>query len=222
VNQASQLPVVVLISGNGTNLQAIIDAAQVDLPIEIGAVISNRPDIYGLQRAEQAGIETAVLNHKAYPDRASFDHALMKLIDRYSPGLIVLAGFMRILTTVFVRHYAGRLLNIHPSLLPKYPGLNTHQRALDAQDRLHGASVHFVTEDLDGGPIVIQAQVTVMADDDADSLAARVLQKEHQIYPLTIRWFAEKRLSMDEKGEVILNGKHLDKPVVFAPQDSIG
>jgi phosphoribosylglycinamide formyltransferase-1 len=213
---------VVLISGNGTNLQAIIDAAQNDLPIEIRAVISNRPDIYGLQRAEQAGIETAVLNHKAYPDRESFDHALMKLIDRYSPGLIVLAGFMRILTTAFVRHYAGCLLNIHPSLLPKYPGLDTHQRALDAQDRLHGASVHFVTEDLDGGPMVTQAQVTVMADDDADSLAARVLQKEHQIYPLAIRWFAEKRLSMDENGEVILNGKQLDKPVVFAPQDPIG
>jgi phosphoribosylglycinamide formyltransferase-1 len=213
---------VVLISGNGSNLQAIIDAAQDTLPIDIRAVISNRPGIYGLQRAEQAGIETAALNHKAYPDRESFDKALMKLIDRYSPGLVVLAGFMRILTTPFVRHYAGRLLNIHPSLLPKYPGLNTHQRALDAQDRLHGASVHFVTEDLDGGPMVTQAQVTVMADDDADSLAARVLQKEHQIYPLTIHWFAEKRLSMDENGEVILNGERLAKPVVFAPQDPIG
>jgi phosphoribosylglycinamide formyltransferase-1 len=222
VNDIHQLPVVVLISGNGSNLQAIINAAQEDLPIEIRAVISNRPQVYGLQRAEQAGIETAVLDHKAYPDRESFDLALIKLIDNYSPGLIVLAGFMRILTTAFVRHFAGRLLNIHPSLLPKYPGLNTHQRALDAQDQLHGASVHFVTEDLDGGPLVTQAQVAIMAHDDADSLAARVLQKEHQIYPLAIRWFAERRLSMDEDGEVILNRKRLDKPVVFAPQDPIG
>jgi phosphoribosylglycinamide formyltransferase-1 len=163
-----------------------------------------------------------VLDHKAFADRAGFDHALMELIDGYSPGLIVLAGFMRILTTGFVQHYAGRLLNIHPSLLPKYPGLNTHQRALDARDRLHGASVHFVTEDLDGGPMVTQAQVPVMADDTADSLAARVLQREHRIYPLAIGWFAEKRLSMDESREVILDGRRLDKPVVFAPQDPIG
>jgi phosphoribosylglycinamide formyltransferase-1 len=222
VNETPKLPVVVLISGNGSNLQAIINAAQENLPIEIRAVISNRPKVYGLQRAEQAGIETAVLDHKTYPDRESFDHALIKLIDTYSPGLIVLAGFMRILTTAFVRHFAGRLLNIHPSLLPKYPGLNTHQRALDAQDQLHGASVHFVTEDLDGGPLVTQAQVAVMAHDDADSLAARVLQKEHQIYPLAIRWFAEKKLSMNENKEVILDGKRLDEPVLFAPQDSIG
>jgi phosphoribosylglycinamide formyltransferase-1 len=213
---------VVLISGNGTNLQAIIDAARDNLPIEIRAVISNRTDVYGLQRAARAGIETAVLDHKAFADRAGFDHALMELIDGYSPGLIVLAGFMRILTTGFVQHYAGRLLNIHPSLLPKYPGLNTHQRALDARDRLHGASVHFVTEDLDGGPMVTQAQVPVMADDTADSLAARVLQREHRIYPLAIGWFAEKRLSMDESREVILDGRRLDKPVVFAPQDPIG
>lgn len=222
MNETPKLPVVVLISGNGSNLQAIINAAQENLPIEIRAVISNRPKVYGLQRAEQAGIETAVLDHKTYPDRESFDHALIKLIDTYSPGLIVLAGFMRILTTAFVRHFAGRLLNIHPSLLPKYPGLNTHQRALDAQDQLHGASVHFVTEDLDGGPLVTQAQVAVMAHDDADSLAARVLQKEHQIYPLAIRWFAEKKLSMNENKEVILDGKRLDEPVLFAPQDSIG
>ncbi|MES9823087.1 MAG: phosphoribosylglycinamide formyltransferase [Candidatus Thiodiazotropha endolucinida] len=218
----SKLPVVVLISGSGTNLQAIIDATLVDLPIEIRAVISNRPDVYGLRRAEQAGIETAILNHKEFTDRESYDRALMKLIDRYSPGLIALAGFMRILTTGFVRHYAGRILNIHPSLLPKYTGLNTHQRALDAHDQLHGASVHFVTQELDGGPLVVQAQVTVMEDDDAGSLAARVLRKEHQIYALAIRWFAEKRLSMDENGEVILNGKRLENPVVFAPLEPIG
>ncbi|MEW8027001.1 MAG: phosphoribosylglycinamide formyltransferase [Candidatus Thiodiazotropha sp.] len=222
MNAVSKLPVVVLISGNGTNLQAIIDAAGTNLPIEIRAVISNRPGVYGLRRAEQAGIETAILNHKEFPDRKSYDRALMKLIDSYSPGLIALAGFMRILTNEFVRHYAGRMLNIHPSLLPKYTGLNTHQRALDAQERLHGASVHFVTEELDGGPLVVQAQITVLADDDAESLAARVLEKEHQIYSLAIHWFAEKRLSMGENGEVILNGKRLEQPVVFAPQEAIG
>ncbi len=218
----SKLPVVVLISGSGTNLQAMIDAALVDLPIEIRAVISNRPDAYGLRRAEQAGIETAILNHKEFTNRDSYDRALMRSIDRYSPGLIALAGFMRILTTGFVRHYAGRMLNIHPSLLPKYTGLNTHQRALEAHDQLHGASVHFVTEELDGGPLVVQAQVTVLEEDDADSLAARVLRREHQIYTLAIRWFAEKRLSMAENGEVILNGKRLEKPVVFTPLEPIG
>ncbi|WP_316367949.1 phosphoribosylglycinamide formyltransferase [Candidatus Thiodiazotropha sp. CDECU1] len=222
MNSASKLPVVVLISGNGSNLQAIIEATEENLPIEIRAVIGNLPDIIGLQRAKLAGIETAILSHKTFPDRESYDHALMKLIDSYAPDLLVLAGFMRILTPGFVRHYAGRVLNIHPSLLPKYTGLNTHQRVLDAQDRLHGASIHFVTEDLDGGPVVVQAQVRVETDDNAESLAARVLQKEHLIYPLAIRWFAEKRLSMDEKGKVVMDGKRLEKPVVFAPQDSIG
>jgi phosphoribosylglycinamide formyltransferase-1 len=222
VNTDSQLPVVVLISGNGTNLQALIDTAQDDPPIEIRAVISNRPDIYGLQRAEQAGIETAILDHKAYPDRESYDRALMNLIDRYSPELIALAGFMRILTTGFVRHYAGRLLNIHPSLLPKFRGLNTHQRALEANERLHGASVHFVTDELDGGPLIVQAQVRVMEEDNAESLGARVLQKEHLIYPLVIGWFADNRLSMDENGEVFLDGKQLVEPVVFTPQAPIG
>jgi phosphoribosylglycinamide formyltransferase-1 len=213
---------VVLISGNGTNLQAIIDAAQNDLPIEIRAVISNRPAVHGLKRAEQAGIETAILDHKAYPDRESYDLALMDLVDRYAPGLIALAGFMRVLTTGFVRHYAGRLINIHPSLLPKYRGLNTHQRALDANERSHGASVHFVTDELDGGPLIVQAQVRVMEEDNAESLGDRVLQKEHQIYPLVIRWFAENRLSLEENGEVLLDGIQLVNPVVFAPQDPIG
>jgi phosphoribosylglycinamide formyltransferase-1 len=213
---------VVLISGNGTNLQAIIDAAQGDLAIEIRAVISNRPGVHGLKRAEQAGIETAILDHKAYPDRESYDRALMDLIDRYAPGLIALAGFMRILTPGFVRHYAGRLINIHPSLLPKYRGLNTHQRALEAGERMHGASVHFVTDELDGGPLIVQAQVRVMEEDNAESLGDRVLQKEHQIYPLVIRWFAENRLSLEENGEVLLDGIQLVNPVVFAPQDPIG
>lgn len=222
MNVATRLPVVVLISGSGSNLQAIIDAARDGLPIEIRAVISNRPDAYGLQRAEQAGIETAVLDHKEYPDRDSYDRALMKLIDSYSPGLVALAGFMRILTPALVRHYAGRAFNIHPSLLPKYTGLHTHQRVLDAKDRLHGASIHFVTEELDGGPLIVQAQVPVMADDDADSLAARVVEKEHQIYPLAIRWFAENRLVLDEHGDVRMDGRKLERPVVFAPQEPIG
>jgi phosphoribosylglycinamide formyltransferase-1 len=221
MSSAQQLPVVILISGNGSNLQAIINAAKNDLPIQIAAVISNRADVFGLQRASLAGIETAVLNHQEYPDRASYDRALMILIDRFSPGLVVLAGFMRILTEAFVRHYMGRLLNIHPSLLPNYTGLHTHQRALDAGDKIHGVSIHFVTEDLDGGPLIAQAQVPVLPQDDADSLAARVLNIEHQLYPLTIRWFAEKRLELSENGEVILDSKKLDQPVVFAPQDPI-
>ncbi|MBT2989643.1 MAG: phosphoribosylglycinamide formyltransferase [gamma proteobacterium symbiont of Ctena orbiculata] len=216
------MPVVVLISGSGTNLQAIIDSADNDLPIEIRAVISNRPNVHGLQRAAQAGIETAVLDHKAFPDRESYDRSLMALIDTYSPALVALAGFMRILTPALVRHYAGRMFNIHPSLLPKYTGLHTHQRVLDAGDALHGASIHFVTEELDGGPLIVQAQVPVMAGDDADTLAARVLEKEHQIYPLAIRWFAENRLRLDENGDVRLDDRKLEQPVVFAPQEAIG
>ncbi|MCG7873423.1 MAG: phosphoribosylglycinamide formyltransferase [Candidatus Thiodiazotropha lotti] len=213
--------VVVLISGNGSNLQAIIDASQHGLPIQIAAVISNRPDVHGLQRASSAAIETAVLDHQAFADRASYDQALIELIDRYQPELVVLAGFMRILTTPFVRHYAGRLLNIHPSLLPKYTGLHTHKRVLEAGDQLHGVSVHFVTEELDGGPLIAQAQVAVLPEDDPQSLAARVLEKEHQLYPLVVGWFAQKRLQLNETGEVILNNEKLLQPVVFAPQDKI-
>ncbi|PUB74322.1 MAG: phosphoribosylglycinamide formyltransferase [gamma proteobacterium symbiont of Ctena orbiculata] len=216
------MPVVVLISGSGSNLQAIIDSAGRDLPIEIRAVISNRPNVHGLQRAAEAGIESAVLDHKAFPDRERYDRALMALIDSYSPALVALAGFMRILTPALVRHYAGRMFNIHPSLLPKYTGLHTHQRVLDAGDALHGASIHFVTEELDGGPLIVQAQVPVMAGDDADTLAARVLEKEHQIYPLVIRWFAENRLRLDENGDVRLDDRKLEQPVVFAPQEAIG
>ncbi|MES9838010.1 MAG: phosphoribosylglycinamide formyltransferase [Candidatus Thiodiazotropha sp.] len=222
MNAAGRLPVVVLISGSGSNLQAIIDSAGRDLPIEIRAVISNRPNVHGLQRAAEAGIETAVLDHKAFPDRERYDRALMALIDSYSPALVALAGFMRILTPALVRHYAGRMFNIHPSLLPKYTGLHTHQRVLDAGDALHGASIHFVTEELDGGPLIVQAQVPVMAGDDADTLAARVLEKEHQIYPLAIRWFAENRLRLDENGDVRLDDRKLEQPVVFAPQEAIG
>ncbi|MGD8908517.1 MAG: phosphoribosylglycinamide formyltransferase [Chromatiales bacterium] len=218
----SRLPVVVLISGSGTNLQAIIERAAADLPIEIRAVISNRPGVYGLQRAMAAGIETRVLEHTAFADRESYDRSLIELIDNFDPGLVVLAGFMRILTPTFVNHYAGRLFNIHPSLLPKYRGLHTHQRALDTGDRLSGATIHFVTEELDGGPLIVQAQVAIMPDDDADRLATRVLEVEHQIYPLAIRWFAERRLKLGEDGHVNLDDKQLPGPVVFTPDEPIG
>jgi phosphoribosylglycinamide formyltransferase-1 len=216
-----RLPVVALISGGGSNLQAIIDRAADELSIEIRAVISNRSGVYGLQRAERAGIETRVLEHAAFPDRQSYDQALSELIDSFKPELVTLAGFMRILTPDFVRHYAGRLFNIHPSLLPKYRGLHTHQRALDAGDDLHGATIHFVTEELDGGPLIVQAQVPIHPGDDADRLAARVLEKEHQIYPLAIRWFAERRLTLDEDGHVNLDDTRLTGPVIFAPDEPI-
>ncbi|HEX9802662.1 MAG TPA: phosphoribosylglycinamide formyltransferase [Gammaproteobacteria bacterium] len=189
--ERERLPVVVLISGSGSNLQAIIDA---DLPITIRAVISNRADAYGLTRAEQAGIPTAVLDHKAYPDRESYDAALQELIDSYRPGLLVLAGFMRILSDGFVRHYEGRMINIHPSLLPKYRGLDTHARAIAAGDAEAGCSVHFVTPELDSGPIIIQARVPIRDGDTPETLAARVLEQEHRIYPEAIRKFAEGEL----------------------------
>ena len=207
-----RLPVVVLISGGGTNLQALIDAAAADFPFEVRAVVSNRPDAFGLQRAQRAGIHTAVLDHKAFPDRESFDAALAQLIDGYAPGLVALAGFMRILTPGFVRHYQGRMLNIHPSLLPKFQGLHTHERAIAAGEREHGASIHFVTEELDGGPVILQARVPVLAGDDPDTLAARVLTREHQIYPLAVRWFAENRLRLDGR-QIWLDGAPLDQPV---------
>ncbi|WP_457666675.1 phosphoribosylglycinamide formyltransferase [Thiolapillus sp.] len=209
----SRLPIVVLISGGGTNLQAIIDAANRDLPVEIKAVISNHADAYGLERAKQAGIPTAVLKHRDFPDRDSFDAALMKLIDSYRPGLVLLAGFMRILTPDFVRHYHGRMLNIHPSLLPDFQGLHTHQRAIEADVQKHGASIHFVTEELDGGPIILQASVPVLPDDEADNLAARVLEKEHIIYPLAVNWFAQGRLLLNDADQVVLDGKIIDSPV---------
>jgi phosphoribosylglycinamide formyltransferase-1 len=200
--------VVVLISGSGSNLQAIIDSLGNDNPASISAVISNRADAYGLIRAEQAGIPTRLLEHRNFPDRDAFDAALIELIDAAGADLVVLAGFMRILTAGFVRHYQGRLLNIHPSLLPRYRGLNTHQRALDAGDSEHGCSVHFVTEELDGGPLVVQAVLPIQPGDDADSLAERVHQQEHRIYPLAVRWFAEGRLRLTADG-VMLDGGRL-------------
>ena len=201
--------VVVLLSGTGSNLQALIDSNDIkDSPAKIRAVISNRADAYGLQRAKDAGIDTCVLDHKAFEGREAFDAALIEVIDEFKPQLVVLAGFMRILSADFVRHYQGRLLNIHPSLLPKYKGLHTHQRALEAGDGEHGCSVHFVTEELDGGPLVVQAVIPVESDDSPHSLAQRVHAQEHRIYPLAVRWFAEGRLSLDEQG-ALLDGQLL-------------
>ncbi|MES9965234.1 MAG: phosphoribosylglycinamide formyltransferase [Candidatus Sedimenticola sp. 20ELBAFRAG] len=209
-----KLALVVLISGSGSNLQAIIDGAAADLPIDIRAVISNKADAYGLERAEKAGITTEVLDNKAYTDRESYDQALGDLIETFEPGLVILAGFMRILSPEFVKRFHGRMLNIHPSLLPKYRGLHTHRRALEAEDNLHGASVHFVTEELDGGPIVLQVEVPVEKSDSEETLAARVLSQEHVIYPTAIRWFAEGRLKMDGN-RVIKDGQSLNGPVTM-------
>lgn len=196
--------VVVLLSGTGGNLQAMIDSFKGgDHPARIRAVISNRADAFGLQRARDAGIDTCVLDHKDYEGREAFDAALIELIDTFQPRLVVLAGFMRILTAGFVRHYQGRLLNIHPSLLPLYKGLHTHQRVLDAGDAEHGCTVHFVTEELDGGPLVVQSVVSVEPDDTPSTLAQRVHVQEHHIYPLAIRWFAEGRLSLGVEGALL-------------------
>ena len=200
---------VVLISGSGSNLQALIDAiAEGTLDAEIRCVISNRGDAYGLQRAHQAGVATRVLNHREFASREAFDAALSKEIDEFEPDLLVLAGFMRILTADFVRQYQGRLLNIHPSLLPKYPGLDTHQRALAAGDLEHGVTVHFVTEELDGGPNVLQAIVPVQPGDSPDQLRERVLCQEHFIYPEAIRWFLAGRLIM-RNNQAWLDGQSL-------------
>ncbi|WP_144171565.1 phosphoribosylglycinamide formyltransferase [Pseudomonas sp. Kh13] len=201
--------VVVLLSGSGSNLQALIDSYQgQDSPVRIRAVFSNRADAYGLQRAAAAGIDSVVLEHTQFDGREAFDAALMARIDGFAPDLVVLAGFMRILSGDFVRHYQGRLLNIHPSLLPKYKGLHTHRRALEAGDAEHGCSVHFVTEELDGGPLVVQAVVPVASDDTVESLAQRVHRQEHLIYPLAVRWFAEGRLRLGEQG-ALLDGQPL-------------
>ena len=221
MSRAEKLRIVVLISGSGSNLQSIIDAcASGAIDGEVVAVISNRADAYGLQRARRAGIPTEVLEHGAYPDRESFDQALAKQIDRYNPELVVLAGFMRILTSDFVRHYAGRMLNIHPSLLPHFQGLHTHRRALEARHELHGASVHFVTGELDGGPLVLQAEVPVLQDDDESRLAERVLEQEHRIYPTVIQWFAQGRLRLDPEQGVLLDNDLLREPVRWPAQQA--
>lgn len=202
--------IVVLISGSGSNLQAIIDAiASGQIAGRIAAVLSNKAEAFGLERAKTAGIPQIVINHKDYDSREDFDLAMIEAIDTYAPDLIVLAGFMRILTAEFVRHYQGRMLNIHPSLLPKYKGLHTHQRALDAGDAQHGCTVHFVTEELDGGPLAIQAPLNIHATDNADSLQLRVHRAEHDIYPLAVEWFCADRLSLSVSGAVQLDGTTL-------------
>ena len=194
----------VLISGRGSNLQAFIDACDSGhLPARIGLVISNNPAAAGLQRAERAGIATQCIDHRDYQSREAFDGALVDALRACDIELVILAGFMRILTPVLIEPYLGRLLNIHPSLLPKYPGLKTHQRALDAGDTEAGATVHFVTRELDGGPPVLQARVPIVRGDTAESLAARVAAQEHAIYPLAARWFVEGRLALHATGATL-------------------
>lgn len=189
--------IVVLISGNGSNLQAIIDACQQRrINGILCAVLSNRADAYGLERANAAGVPAHALSVNDFDNRSAFDHELMRQIDAFAPDVVVLAGYMRILSPVFVAHYRGRLLNIHPSLLPKYPGLHTHRRVLENGDKEHGTSVHFVTEELDGGPVILQARIPVFYGDDEAIITARVQHQEHAIYPLVINWFTEGRLEM--------------------------
>ncbi len=194
--------VVILISGRGSNMRSIVEAG---LAADIRAVISNRPDAAGLDYAHERGIAIAVVDHTNYPDRAHFDRALATEIDRHAPDLVVLAGFMRILTPEFVDHYSGRMINIHPSLLPAFTGLHTHRRAIEAGCRVAGVTVHFVTGELDGGPIIAQAAVPVLAGDDENTLAARVLKQEHVLYPQVVRWFVDGRLSLRD-GRAVLTG----------------
>ncbi len=203
------LRIVVLISGNGSNLQAIIDDIHDDeVEAQIVAVISNSPQAYGLQRAKQANIDTIVIDDANVASRTEYDRSLQQCIEQYQPDLVVLAGFMRILSNDFVNRYKDRLINIHPSLLPKYQGLNTHQRVLDAGDSHHGASVHFVIPELDAGPLILQAEVPIHSNDTVSELAQRVHDQEYIIYPLVIKWFAEGRIKM-ENGKVIKDGKEL-------------
>lgn len=203
----------VLISGNGSNLQAIIDASAAgSMPADIIGVISNVPTAYGLERAKQAGIPTAIVDHKTFASRAEFDAALLKTMQQFDADLVILAGFMRILSADLVNAYAGRMLNIHPSLLPKYPGLHTHQRALEAGDTEHGCTIHFVTADLDGGPLIAQGRCPVLPEDSPATLAARVHPLEHVLYPQVIAWFANGRLRY-RNGHAILDDKPLGAPV---------
>ncbi len=203
--------IVVLISGSGSNLQAIIDAcSEGQILGKVSAVFSNKADAYGLERAKQSGIDAHFVNPKDFANRVEFDHALMQQVDGYQPDIIVLAGYMRILSAEFVEHYLGKMINVHPSLLPKYPGLDTHLKAIEAGDCEHGTSVHFVTEELDGGPVILQAKVPVFAGDTPDLLQDRVQTQEHQIYPLVVKWLAQERLVMTN-GDAVLDGKVLER-----------
>jgi len=207
--------ILILASGNGTNLQALIDAShQRDFPGQIVAVGCNRPNAFALERAAQANIDHFTVDHTLSGSREEFDGKLMAEIRRRNPDLILLAGFMRILTTDFVRALRGTLMNVHPSLLPKYTGLNTHQRALDAGDSLHGTSIHFVTEELDGGPVIAQAQVQITPDDTAETLAEKVQAREHLLYPIVVRWFCEGRIQLGAD-HVLFDGQPLNQPMVL-------
>ncbi|HIF9086004.1 TPA: phosphoribosylglycinamide formyltransferase [Photobacterium damselae] len=203
--------IVVLISGNGSNLQAIMDSCANGTikNARVAAVIANKADAYGLTRAQQANIDAVTLLASDFADRQAYEQALAKTIDGYHPDVVVLAGFMRILDSAFAHHYQGRIFNIHPSLLPKYPGLNTHQRALEAGDSEHGTTVHFVTPELDGGPVVLQAKVPIFPQDSIAEIEQRVQQQEYAIYPLVINWFLSQRLVMDEAGKALLDGHSL-------------
>ena len=198
---------VVLISGGGSNLQSIIDNADT-IDLEIKSVISNNPQAYGLERAKKANIPTHSIDHKQFNSRDEFDKTLGAIIDEYSPDIIILAGFMRILTKKITNKYLGKMLNIHPSLLPKFQGLHTHQRAIDAGEKIHGVSIHFVTDELDGGPIIAQRSIEVLDDDTAESLAKRVLTEEHKLFPEVISWFTKGRLHL-ENNNAVLNGEIL-------------
>ena len=206
----------ILISGSGTNLQSFIDkAAAGELDLDIAVVLSNKPGVAGLDRARRAGIPVECVEHRHFPGREAFDAALVETLDAYAPDLVILAGFMRILTPVFIDHFAGRIMNIHPSLLPKYPGLDTHQRAIDAGDEWAGSTVHFATEELDGGPRIIQGRVPVQPGDTASTLAARVLKVEHRIYPEAAALFAAGRLEYRD-GAAWLDGERLAEPIPFS------
>lgn len=217
-----RLPIVILISGRGSNLQAILDCAGTGaLAVEVRAVISNRPGAEGLRIAAAAGFCTEVIDHTLFSERAHFDSALQAAIDQHQPGLLVLAGFMRLLGAGFVAHYHGRMLNIHPSLLPALPGLDTHRRAIEAGHREHGASVHFVTTEMDGGPVLAQARVSVARDDTPETLAARVLEQEHRLYPLAIQWFATRRIFLDDRGRIMFDGQLLQQPRDLATEQAL-
>jgi phosphoribosylglycinamide formyltransferase 1 len=219
ISEPLRKPIVVLISGRGSNMRALIEQSRSpDASYSVCKVFSDKADAAGLEAARVLGVPAQALTADRQSDRAAYDRALADAIRSCSPSLIVLAGFMRILSAQFVADFAGRILNIHPSLLPKYPGLHTHRRALQARETEHGATVHFVTEQLDGGPPVIQARVAVAADDDEASLAARVQVLEHRIYPLAVRWFCEGRLRYDS-GQAWLDGQPLTRPVQFTDPD---
>lgn len=207
------MKIVVLISGSGSNLQAIIDACQSrHIAGQIVGVLSNKADAYGLVRAQQAGIATAVINHKDYASRDAFDSAMQQIIDGWQPDIVVLAGFMRILTPVFVKHFEGRLLNIHPSLLPLYKGLHTHKRVLATGDKWHGCSVHFVNAELDGGPVIAQALLEVLPQDNEQTLTQSLHKHEHILYPQVLSWLASGRL-VYQQGQPVLDGQALQRPV---------